>query len=67
MTIKEKLLELMEEWANESINVTSWEDNFLESYTYCNIDDILDFTPKQEEVIERMYSRYILAEGDYIE
>lgn len=59
MSTKKKLLELMNEWAQENINVSAWEDDFLESYTDYHVNNIPDFTPKQEEVIDRMYDKYI--------
>lgn len=65
MTNKEKLLELLNDWDSGKINVNSFETDFLESFEpHINTAPELlpNLSEKQEEVIERMYSKYIEGE-----
>ena len=65
MTIKEKLLELLNDWDQEKINVSSWEQDFLETFEpHINTapDELPNLSDKQEEAIEKMYRKYVEGE-----
>lgn len=65
MTTKEELLGLLNAWDSNKINVDMWEFEFLESFEpHINTAPELlpNLSEKQEEVIERMYSKYIEGE-----
>lgn len=64
MTTKQKLKELINRFI-EGSHLTSWEQDFIESFeTYAETEaeDIPDLSSRQEETVDNIYEKYFIGD-----